>query len=129
MAGASGGIRVEGLNQLIRALNLTAHEVDDLKDAFQELSQEGARAAAAFAPKRSGALAGSIRGNRAKNKAVISAGRGGSVPYAGPINYGWAKRNIRANGFMQRADEQLKPKAVTVLKREIDKLIARRGLA
>lgn len=123
-----GGVRVTGLNAVVRALKEIGLEVDDLKDAFSSISREGARVAAGFVHSRTGRLAGTLRGNRAQNKAVIVAGRG-RVKYAGPQNYGWPRRNIRAQGFMQKADEVMAPIAVARLEQEINDAIRRRGLS
>jgi hypothetical protein len=121
------GFKVEGLNALVRDLQRMGLEVDDLKEAFSTIAAEGAQVASGFAPKVTGRLAGDVRGNRAKSKAVIAAGRV-SVPYAGPINYGWPKRNIAANGFMQKADAVMQPRAIQMLETEINRQIAKRGL-
>lgn len=121
------GFRVEGLNQVVRALQQLGLDVDDLKGAFSKIAAEGAQVAAAYAPKRTGRLAGDIRGNRAKSKAVIAAGRS-SVPYAGPINYGWAARGIEPSGFMQKADKTMQPRAIQMLEAEINQKIRERGL-
>lgn len=123
----AGGVRVEGLNQLVRDLQALGLDVDDLKGAFGPIAAEGARLASGFAPKRSGRLAGTIRGNKAKNKAVVTAGRA-RVKYAGAINYGWPRRGIRPARFMQRADEALQPRALTMLENEIDRIIHEKGL-
>ena len=125
---AGGGVRVEGLNQLTRDLLALGLTVDDLKGAFGAISAQGAALAADFAPHRTGRLARSVRGNRAKNKAVITAGRKSSTPYAGAINYGWPARGIEASEFMQRADLAMRPVAVEKLEAEIDRAINRRGL-
>lgn len=121
-------VRVEGLAKLTRDLKAVGLEIDDLKDAFSTVAAQGARLAAKFAPNRTGTLAGDIRGNRAQSKAVITAGRA-SVPYAGPINYGWAARNITGAFFMQRASDAMEPVALVQLNQEIDKQIRKRGLA
>ena len=104
-------------------------DVEDVKDVMASIADKGARLAAGFAPKRSGDLAATIRGNRAKSRAVVTAGRGSSVSYAGVQNYGWPKRNIPANGFMQRADNALQPIALRDLDRGLERAIRRRGLA
>jgi len=122
-----GGVRVEGLNRLVRDLQALGLEVDDLKDAFGEIAAAGADLAAGFAPRRTGALAASVRGNRAKAKAVVSSGKT-RVPYAGPINYGWPRRNIRPALFMQRADEAMRPRALAELDEAIARKIRERGL-
>lgn len=103
-------------------------DVDDLKDAFATIARQGAAIASRNAPKLTGRLAADVRGNRAKSKAVITAGRS-SIPYAGAINYGWRAHNIAPSGFMQRADKQLEPSAVLTLEHGIDKAIRRHGLA
>lgn len=127
MARISGGVRVEGLSAVTRALVGLGLEVDDLKDAFSNIAREGAELAAQYAPKRTGRLAGDVRGNRARSSANVAVGRV-SVPYAGPINYGWAAHNITANGFMQRVDQAWQPHALRRLEYEINQQIARRGL-
>lgn len=124
----SGGVRVSGLAKLTRDLIAMGVEVEDLKDAMASIAREGAQIAAAHAPVGpTGNLRASIRGNRARSSAVVAAGRA-SVPYAGPINYGWAKHNISPAGFMQKTDGPWQHLALQRLEREINKQIARRGL-
>lgn len=120
--------RIDGLNAVVRALLAMGLEVEDLKSSFSEIARFGAVEAARHAPRRSGRLAGDIRGNRARNKAVITAGRV-SVPYAGPINYGWAARGIKPSGFMQKADAAVQPYALRVLEHDLTASIRARGLA
>jgi hypothetical protein len=122
------GYRVEGLSRVTRGLKALGLDVDDLKDAFARIAREAAQTAARHAPKKSGRLAATVRGNRAQSKAVVTAGRA-AVPYAGPINYGWPRRGIRAAGFMQVADEEMRPKALSILEDEINQAARRRGLA
>ncbi|WP_323792422.1 HK97 gp10 family phage protein [Nocardioides sp.] len=121
------GFKVEGLTQVVRALQEMGVEVDDLKDAFSKIADEAAKAASSFAPRDTGRLAKDIRGNRAKSKAVVTAGRS-SVPYAGAINYGWPKRGIQASGFMQRADQTMQTRALQLLEDEINQTIREKGL-
>lgn len=102
--------------------------VEDLKAAFAEIARVGAEAAARHVHSDTGALAGDVRGNRAKSKAVITAGRA-SLPYAGVQNYGWPAMNISAQGFMQAADKELQPVALRMLEAEVNTQIRRRGMA
>lgn len=127
MASSGLGFRVEGLNQVVRDLQAIGVEVDDLKGAFGAISAEGAQVARGLVPVVSGRLVGTIRGNRAKSKAVVTAGRA-SVPYAAPINYGWPARNIEPQLFMQQTDERMRPVALERLETEIDTAIRKRGL-
>ena len=120
--------RIDGLNAVVRDLLAMGLEVEDMKGAFSEIARMGAKVAAGHAPKRSGRLARDVRGNRARNKAVIAAGRS-SLPYAGPINYGWAKQNIQPSGFMQKADKEMQPYALRRLELAINTSVRKRGLA
>lgn len=122
------GFQVQGLSTVVRGLKALGLDVDDLKGAFSKIAAEGATKAQGYVPRRSGRLAGSIRGNRAQSKAVVTAGRA-SIPYAGPINYGWPARGIAPSGFMQKADEQMRPVALERLEEEINTQIKKRGLS
>lgn len=116
------------MNKTVRALTKDfGVEVNDLKEVMAEIAAEGARLASSYAPKRSGKLAATVRGNKAKNKAQVIAGKA-KVPYAGAINYGWPKRNIRAALFMQKADADLAPRAVQMLEKGLDEAIRKVGL-
>lgn len=127
MPGAHIRFRVEGLTAVTRALLELGLEVEDLKDAFSAIASEGAHQAALYAPKRSGRLAADVRGNRARSKAVVTVGRV-SVPYAGAINYGWARHNIQASGFLQKVDAGWNDYGLRRLEEEINKQIRSRGL-
>ncbi|MBC7269901.1 MAG: HK97 gp10 family phage protein [Streptomyces sp.] len=124
----AGEGKVQGLRQVVKGLLEVGVELDDLKDAMAEVAKAATDVAQAAAPVKSGALRASIRGNRAKGKAVVTAGRA-RVPYAGPINYGWPKRGIRGAGFMQKADEVVGPRAVQMLEEGINRIINEKGLS
>lgn len=119
--------RVDGLAAVVRALLEMGLEVEDLKDAFGDIASTGANIASRLAPRRTGRLAGDVRGSRARNKAVVSAGRS-AVPYAGAINYGWTAHGIQPAYFMQRADLELQPFALRRLEDDLNAKIASRGL-
>jgi hypothetical protein len=124
----AGGVRIEGLNKKVRDLQELGLEVEDLKDAFSTIADEAAEVVTSYAPVgETGALAASIRGNRAKSKAVVRAGKA-AVPYAGPINYGWLERNIEPAEYMQKGDQQMQPIAVRRLEEEIEQQARKRGL-
>jgi hypothetical protein len=127
--GVSGlGIRVEGLTKRIKGLERLGVSVVDLKAAMSAVAKEGARLAASFAPSRSGDLRAAIRGNNAKNRAVVTAGKR-KVLYAGAINYGWPKRKIRGSFFMQRADKELQPRAQAILEEGLQEAIRNAGVS
>ena len=123
----SGGVRVQGLREVVRALVDVGVEVETLKEALAPIAERGASVAAGFVRSVTGALAGTLRGNRAKDRAVITAGRG-RVKYAGPQNYGWETRNIEPQGFMQKADQVMQPISVGLFESAINDVIRRNGL-
>ncbi len=123
----SGGVRVEGLNALIRQLEQAGGDVEDMREVFTKIAARGAKLASGFAPRDTGRLADSGRGSKSKNKAVIAAG-GARVRYAAVQNYGWPARGIPAARFMQRADERLEPFALKELDKGLREAIRRRGL-
>lgn len=95
-------VRVQGLAQLRRELRAFQGDAEDLKAANSAAAALVAHASASKAPKRSGSLAASGRGNRAVGKAVVTFG-GSRVPYAGPIHWGWPARGIEPQPFVTDA--------------------------
>lgn len=90
---AQPGVRVEGAAKLARTLRRAGHDLQDLKDANQEVAQFVVDRADSKAPRRTGALAATARPSRAAGRARVMAGRA-TVPYAGPIHWGWEARGI-----------------------------------
>lgn len=121
------GYKVEGLDRVLRDLRRLGIDLADLKDAFAKIAAEGASRVVVKIPKRSGRAAATVRGNRAKGKAIVRAGSA-AVPYLGSINYGWPARNIEPAHFMQDADQDMRPIAVQRLEDDINAKIRQRGL-
>lgn len=121
------GTKITGLREVVRGLEKAGVSVAELKSTFGSLAAEGARMMRGFVPERSGRLAKTIRGNKAKAKAVVTAGRA-TVPYAGPINYGWPAHGIEASGFLKKTDEVMEPYTQTKIQDEIQDIIQRNGL-
>jgi hypothetical protein len=106
--GAAPIVRVEGARQLRATMAKAGVDLQDLVAANAQVSGYVAGRAATLAPHKSGRLAGSVRGNKAKSQAVVRVG-GASVPYAGPIHYGWPARNIAAQPFAVNAAHDTEP--------------------
>lgn len=133
MASATG-IRVEGLSRVVRDLQKFGVEVEDLKDAMARLAEQVKPDYQRFTPvgtapssKAPGRLRGDFRTGKAKGKAVLYVGRA-SIPYAGPINYGWPARNIRPANFIAKGDQIAAPKAHASLEDAISDLITNLNL-
>lgn len=99
-------VEVRGLDAMRRALRALGPEFSvALRLAHRDIANRiVAPAAAREAPRRSGTLAGDVRGLATQNAARVAVGRA-AVPYANPIHWGWPRRNIAPNPFLQRAAE------------------------
>ena len=93
-------------------------------------SQVGARAVSTtitVTPVQSGRLVATLKASEGAGGIEIKAG-GGSVVYAGVQNFGWPRRNIAAQRFMDAAAETIATEAPDELGSEIQSLIDRVGL-
>lgn len=125
MARGSGaiGVKVEGLSSVVRNLERMGVEVADLKDAFGRIAEQVKPFYQSATPAVSGALRGDYRTSKSKGKANLYVGRA-SIPYAGPINYGWPARNIAPANFVARGDAAAEPTASASLENEISRLVS-----
>lgn len=115
-------VTIEGLPRLRRALREAGANLDDLKDANAAAGALVAGAAAARAPRRSGRLAASIRSSRAVGRASVLAG-GASVPYAGPIHWGWAAHGIEAQPFATAAATATESAWLPIYERDLQRVL------
>jgi plasmid stabilization system protein ParE len=116
------GIRVVGGRRLRSTLRSAEGDLEDLKAANAAAAAIVAAYATATAPRRTGRLAGTIRGNRAAGRARVSAGYA-SVPYAGPIHWGWPARNIPAQPWISRAAQTTEPRWLPAYQRDIERVL------
>lgn len=117
-------IDVDGARELRRDLRRMGDDLADLKDAHAAAAALVAAEAGRRAPKRTGRLAASVRGNRAISRATVSAGRA-SIPYAGPIHWGWAAHNIDPNPFVSDAATATEPAWLALYTAGIDRATGR----
>lgn len=121
MADKTTSVSVQGLSRLRRDLRKAGEGLEDLKAANAAAAAIVAAAAEARAPRRTGRLAASVRGNRAASRASVSAGRA-SVPYAGPIHYGWPARHIEAQPFVIDAAQATESAWLPAYERDLDRV-------
>lgn len=113
------GVEVDGLARLRRDLRRAGSDLADLKAANAAAAAMVAAEASRRAPRKSGRLAASVRGNKSASRASISAGRA-TVPYAGPIHYGWPARGIEANPFVTDAAQATEPHWRPIFEQELE---------
>jgi hypothetical protein len=109
MAGENG-IKVDGLRDVIKALQVIGVPTAEVSAASQEAADIVASSARTLVPVRSGALRGTIRSKKQARKVLVSAGNNTKVPYANAIHWGWfydrrnfVQKNIMPNPFFSRA--------------------------
>jgi hypothetical protein len=119
---AEEGVRIEGLNTLIRTLDKASDEIAALKDAHAKAGEIVASEAESIAPRRSGALANTIRAARQARRARIQAGRA-RVAYAGPIHWGWPARGIEPQPFLSIAARNTEPRWTAQYREDVQKAL------
>lgn len=97
-------VEVKGAKELRKQLKAAGDDLGDLKDTHKKIAQIVEFDALQLAPVVTGGLVGSIRASGTQTSAIVRAGRK-SVPYAGPIHWGWPARNITAQPFLVDAQE------------------------
>lgn len=120
--GVSVSMQLRGVRELSRALRSAGGDLDDLKTTNRQAADVVSPVAAQLAPKRTGRLASTVRSGATRRAGVVRAGKK-AVPYAGVINYGWPKRNIKASLFMNRAAKQTEPQWTQIYNQAVQKII------
>ena len=124
MANRGAVVEVDGAKELRRTLKKAGADMSDFTAANKSAATIASAAAAARAPRRSGALAASVRSGASRTQGVIRAG-GARVPYAGPIHWGWAARHIRANPFATTAASDTEPQWVPIYLARLEIIISK----
>jgi hypothetical protein len=124
---SDNGIRVEGLRELNRSLSKAGADAEDMKDLNASIAKLVADTGRGRAPVVTGALAASVKGNRAKGKAVVKAG-GARIPYAGPIHWGWPRRNIAGSLFLSDAVDDNHDQIIEMFEDGVDKVLRKNNL-
>jgi len=124
MVASSAGIRVEGAARLRRTMRQAGEDLGDLKAAHTAAGAIAGGRARETAPHRTGRLARNVRWSGSKTSATIRAG-GVSVPYAGPIHWGWPRRHIGAQPFITQAAQATEPQWAAVYQQAVETILGR----
>lgn len=114
-------VRVEGAKELRRTMKAAGEDMGELKDSMAQVSRTVATAAIERAPRRSGALAASVKGNRAAATATV----GTRLVYGGPIHWGWPAHNITAQPFIADAAQATEPTWLDAINAELNRILTR----
>lgn len=94
---------VVGQKRFVQTMRKAGADMKELKEVNRQAANIALPAVRSLAPRgKTGRLAGSIRAGATQKAGIIRAGRK-TVPYAGPINYGWPACNIRPRTFVNDA--------------------------
>ncbi|CQD13979.1 putative phage protein [Corynebacterium striatum] len=127
---SGSGIRVDGARELRRALKKAGIDLkDEIKAAHRGVADKvitRARTTVPIAPAsmttaKPGLLRDSLRSAGTQTAAIARAGKK-RVPYAGPIQWGWHRRNIRPSLFLTRAAADTEPEWVKDYEERFDKI-------
>jgi hypothetical protein len=99
---AEANITITGVEQVKDTLDKLGRDLESNTELNKELSTTLSQKASAMAPRLTGALASSVKGNPSAEKAQIMAGSS-AVPYAGVQEYGWPEKNIQAQPYLRPA--------------------------
>lgn len=111
-------VRIRGLSRLRSTLKKAGVDMADMKTANTQAASTVAQAASARAPRRTGALAGSLKAARQVARARVYS----NTPYAGAIHWGWPSHNIRAQKFLVEAADETQPQWLGTYERELTRI-------
>lgn len=124
-AGGSGRLQLKGASELARGLRKAGVDMKDLRQVNKEAAQIVVPEAKGLAPKgTTGRLAASVRAGATQKAGVVRVGSK-RVPYAGVINYGWPKHNIKPTLFANRAAKNTEPQWTKLYADAVQKIIDR----
>lgn len=98
-------VEIDGLKELQREIRkLRDKELNaEMKKANKAAAQVAVDDGKPRAPRVSGSLSSSIKAANSAKYAAIKAGSPKKVPYAGVIHFGWPRRNIQPQPFLDEA--------------------------
>lgn len=117
-------VRVDGARQLRRTMRQADIDLQEMKDTHARVAALVTNKARANAPIVSGRLAATVRPGATKTSAIVRAGRK-SVPYAGPIHWGWPARNIKAQPWLADTAKSSEPAWLAIYSQAVDQIIGR----
>ena len=124
-----GAAQIEGLREVQKALaDLSVDLKNEMKPTHLKAAEIVVEGAKRIAPMRTGRLAASIRAAAVRTGGRVRVGSA-SVPYAGPIHFGWPARRITPQPFIYDALDPRRGEVAEVYAARLNDLIVRYGIA
>ena len=95
-------VKVTGARELRRAMKAAQADMSQLTQVHRDVGKVVQRRGESTAPRRTGALAGSLRSQPTRTKARV----GSRLPYAAPVHWGVPARNMEPNPWLSAAAVQ-----------------------
>lgn len=111
-------VKVEGLKEAIKYFKKVDGDINDLKDAFQDIGTMVANKAKSLAPRRTGKLVGGIKPSRRQNMVQIVSG---SVFYNKFVHFG--TKHIKPNKYMYEAIDASEAQIVQAFTKDVIKVL------
>lgn len=119
------GVQIEGGRELRRTMKQAGEDMQQMKDAHAAAARIAAAAARGKTPVgETGNLAASVRSSGTTTAGILRAGKA-SVPYAGPIHWGWPSRNITAQPFLADGASSTEPVWVEAYAQAVNRILAK----
>jgi HK97 gp10 family phage protein len=119
----AGAQQIDGLKELQRDLKKLGDDAkNDMKPAHMKAAELVVMGAKRYVPYRTGRLLESLRPFARQKAGVVRAGSA-SVPYAGPIHFGWPARRIKPQPFIYDALDQRRAEVVNIYAERMGELI------
>ncbi len=113
---------IEGLAEVNKALRSMSKDTrDSMKATHKKAAEIVIQGAKRYVPVVSGKLAASIRDGSTQRMGRVRVGSA-SVPYAGPIHFGWPARQIKPQPFIYDALDDRRNEVAAVYVKRIDEL-------
>jgi HK97 gp10 family phage protein len=127
---SGGKLEIEGLKEVQRDLNkLSTASREDMKDTHRKAGEIVAVAAKSLAPVLTGRLSATIVSSPTQYQGRVRVGRGQSIPYAGPIHFGWPARRIKPQPFIYEALDGRRDEVLRTYETRMSQLITTYQLA
>jgi hypothetical protein len=127
---SGGAPQIEGLKEVMKDLrSLSTDSREDMKDTHRRAGDIVAAAAKPLAPVLTGRLSSTITSSPTQYQGRVRIGRGQSVPYAGPIHFGWPARRIAPQSFVYDALDSRREEVLQTYERRMNDLIDRHNFA
>lgn len=124
-----GAAQIEGLREVQKALrDVSSDLANEMKATHKEAAEIVVEGAKRYAPVRTGALAASIRAAATRTGGRVRVGAA-SVPYAGPVHFGWPARRIKPQPFVYEALDPRRDDIANLYAERISRIIVIHGIA